>query len=97
MSIQYRAPNPEVRTQPPASVVPSPRSSPEGQSWSSSPQVADASVVDPGPSPTAGFSPSLIAVLVVVCLVLMAVLGYLGFTVWEISQSSPLSGLFPTS
>jgi len=91
-----RTPTDKVRTQPPTSVVPRPRSSPEGHPRSSSPQDANASGADLGAPRTAGFSPSLVAVMAVVCVLLALVVGYLAFTLREISESSPLPGLFPT-
>jgi len=91
-----RTPTDEVSTQAPAVVVPRPRSSPEGHSRSASPQDAGTSLADLGPPRTTGFSTSVVAVLAVVCLLLAVVVSYLGVALWEFSQSSPLSGLFPT-
>ena len=91
-----RTPTDEVRTQAPAVVVPRPISSPEGRSRFASPQDAGTSLADLGPPRTTGFSPIVVVVLAVVCVLLAVVVGYLGFTLWEISQSSPLSGLVPT-
>jgi hypothetical protein len=91
-----RTPTDEVRTQAPAAVVPRPRSSPEGHSQSSSPRDAVTGAADPGPPRTTGFSTSVVAVLAIVCLLLAVVVSYLGVALWEFSQSSPLSGLFPT-
>ena len=91
-----RTPTDEVRTQAPAAVVPRPRSSSEGLSQSSSPQDTVTGVADPGPPRMTGFGPGVVAVLAVVCLLLAVVVTYLGVTLWEFSQSPPLSGLFPT-
>jgi hypothetical protein len=91
-----RTPTDEVRTQAPAAVVPRPRSSSEGLSQSSSPQHTVTGVADPGPPRTTGFSTSVVVVLAVVCLLLAVLVSYLSVALWEFSQSSPLSGLFPT-
>jgi hypothetical protein len=50
--------------------------------------------VDPGRWRVAGSGSALVVALGVVCVLLAAVLVYLGFTLWEIALSTPLTGWF---
>lgn len=93
-SLDPGPPDAAPTTQTPGLVVPRPRSSAEDTPAVTAPADSEIGEVDPGSSPVERTSPSRVVALLVVCLLLVVVLGALGFLLWEVSQGEPLTGLF---
>lgn len=88
LSLDPRTPSAPAGASAPTSAVPNPRSSTEHVT---APPTHD----EPESAVRAGAAgAALVVALAVVCVLLGAVLGYVGFTLWEISQGLPLTGWF---